>query len=62
MHTLEDADGGSKVVDTTGGLQSGGDDGGGGNQVVGEGVVEVTLLLREKKSQPRPIRPLLCRG
>lgn len=44
LHTLEDADGGGKVVDSPGGLQSGGDNGRGGDQVVSEGVVEVALL------------------
>lgn len=44
-HTLEDAHGGGVVVDAAGGAQRGGDDGRGGDQVVGEGVVQVALVL-----------------
>lgn len=42
-HTLKDADGGGVVVDTSCGAESGREDRGGGDQVVGEGVVQVTL-------------------
>ena len=41
--TLENADGGGKVVDPPGGLEGSGDDGGRGDEIVGEGVVEVAL-------------------
>jgi hypothetical protein len=43
--TFEDADGGSKVVDSPSGLEGGGDDGGRGDEIVGEGVVQVALVL-----------------
>lgn len=41
--TLEDADGGGKVVDAAGSLEGSSDDGDGGNEIVGESVVEVAL-------------------
>jgi len=43
LDALEDAHGGGEVVDAAGGAQGGGDDRGGGHEVVGEGVVEVSL-------------------
>lgn len=42
--TLEDSDGSGEVVDSAGGLEGGNDDRRGGNEIVGEGVVQVTLL------------------
>jgi hypothetical protein len=43
--TLEDTDGGGVVVDSPGGTESSGEDGGGGDEIVGEGVVQVALLV-----------------
>ena len=43
LDALEDAHGGGEVVDAAGGAQGGGDDRGRGDEVVGEGVVEVSL-------------------
>lgn len=54
--TLEDSDGSGEVVDSTGGLEGGNDDRGSGNEIVGEGVVQVTLLhnsVRDNCDQPR---------
>lgn len=42
--TLEDSDGSGEVVDSTGGLEGGNNDRRSGNEIVGEGVVQVTLL------------------
>lgn len=41
--TLEDPDSGGEVVDTAGRLQGSSKDLNGGNEIVGEGVVEVSL-------------------
>lgn len=43
LDTLEDTDGSGVVVHTAGGLKSSDDDGGRGDEIVGEGVVQVTL-------------------
>lgn len=42
--TLEDSDGSGEVVDSASGLEGGNDDRRSGNEIVGEGVVQVTLL------------------
>ena len=44
LRTLENSDGRGEVVDTPGSAESGGDDGGGGYKIVGEAVVQVSLL------------------
>ena len=41
--TFEDSDGGGEVVDSAGSLEGGGHDADGGNEIVGEGVVQVSL-------------------
>lgn len=41
--TLKDADGSSKVVDPSGGLEGSSNNGGGGDEIVGKGVVQVAL-------------------
>lgn len=41
--TLKDADGSSKVVDPSGGLEGSGNNGSGGDEIVGKGVVQVAL-------------------
>lgn len=41
--TLENSDGGSEVVDPSGGTESSSDDSGRGDEIVGESVVEVAL-------------------
>lgn len=54
--TLEDSDGSGEVVDSASGLEGGNDDRRGGNEIVGEGVVQVTLLhnlVRDNCDQPR---------
>lgn len=45
--TLEDADGGRVVVDTSGCAEGSLDDGWGGNEIVGEAVVESSLDLEK---------------
>lgn len=45
--TLEDTDGSREVVDTAGSLQGSDDDGRRGDEIVGEGVVEVALELKD---------------
>lgn len=54
--TLEDSDGSGEVVDSASGLEGGNDDRRSGNEIVGEGVVQVTLLhnlVRDYCDQPR---------
>lgn len=48
--TFENPDGGSKVVDSSGGLEGSGDDRGRGHEIVGKGVVEVALKYDLSKS------------
>jgi len=45
--TLEYPDGSREVVDAAGGSEGSDDNAGGGNEIVGEGVVEVTLQLED---------------
>jgi hypothetical protein len=45
--TLEYPDGGREVVDAPGGSEGSNDNAGGGHEIVGEGVVEVTLQLED---------------
>lgn len=45
--TLEYPDGGREVVDAPGGSEGSDDDAGGGHEIVGEGVVKVTLQLED---------------
>ena len=42
--TFKDADGSGEVVDTTGSAEGSNDHGWGGDEIVGEGIVQVTLL------------------
>ena len=44
LRTLEDSDSRGEIVDAPGGLESGSDDRGRGNEIVGEAVVQVSLL------------------
>lgn len=46
-HTLENPDGGGEVVDAASSLQGGGKNLNGGNEIVGEAVVQVTLLVEQ---------------
>jgi len=45
FHTLEDPDGGRVIVDAASGPEGSGENGGGGDQVVGESVVQVALVV-----------------
>ena len=45
--SLEDPHGGREVIDSPGSFEGGGHDGDGGDEIVGEGVVEVSLKLED---------------
>lgn len=62
-HTLEDPDGSGEVVDPPGGTQGGGADGRRGDEIVGEGVVQVALVVGGRSVSPTLLYMLVrCPG